>query len=397
MAFWKFGVQFLIQNNLFQRGLADAASVSNSISRRCIQVFLLSYDVLAPLASIALGRVVLRALKSNGVSIEAWRRRNEYYCLFEHTGGPSVTIQRLLSQGNQKPLNKCLDEAGLTGMLAAGGYSCAMLLDWCTRAHERPWEKLAVVEEWKRLCSGALAGREHLMVERLLFRWRSEDPPAEWRKPLLEMLIRLYGDPRDVNTGVWSLVREEFRQIVMRWLTLQTIEDFFDALDDYARSLPGGDAMQRQWPYRRALWLAYYRQGVVLDAKPAIGRHMEERLGWSSIQSRFGKRVARLESADPDQSALILRLRGFIVFVGTHNASCRIWDETSPSAPNLKSIRFRYSDIVTFPRSDLQIDPYASDTGIRHAGSENGNWQRKVAEFLRRKLGVAIPDYELMP
>ena len=155
--------------------------------------------------------------------------------------------------------------------------------------------------------------------------------------------------------------------------------------------------MRRQWPYRKAFWLAYYRRGVVLDAKVAVGRDMEECLDWRALQGRFGNRVARLEAPDLRLSALLLRLRSLVVFVGTHNASCRIWDETSRAAPEMRRTKFRFAEIVTDPRSDLQIDPMVNGTRIRHASAENGTWQRKLRDFLRRKIGITISDNEFIP
>ena len=392
LAFRHWNERALVEASAFCDGLSVAASESATVGRRCIHVFLRDYDSFAPSASVALGQIVLTALRGGETTLTAWAERNQKFRIFERDGGPLTTMAGLLAQRLPKPLTDCLGEAGLAGPLAHGGFSFGMLLAWCARAHERLWEKQAVIEAWMHMCSG----REYRVVEALLARWRNDDPEAEWRKPLLAWLQKRYGDPRDAVSGVWPQVDAELRAVAVRWLTLQTIEGFFEELDDYALRR-GEDAMRRQWPYRKAFWLAYYRRRVVLDAKVAVGRDMEECLDWRALQGRFGNRVARLEAPDLRLSALLLRLRGLIVFVGTHNASCRIWDETSPAAPELRRTKFRYTDIVTDPRSDLQIDPMVNDTGIRHAGAENGTWQRKLRDFLRRKIGVTISDNELMP
>lgn len=396
LAFRQWEERAFVEVAAFRDGLLEAASASATVGRRCIHVFLRDYDPLAPSASMALGQIILTVLRGGEIALSAWAERNQKFQIFARDGGPLTTINGLLAQRLPKPLTDCLDEAGLAGPMAHGGFSFGMLLAWCARAHERPWEKQAVIEAWMQMCSGPLAGREYRVVEALLARWRNDDPEAEWRKPLLAWLQTRYGDPRDAVSGVWPQVDAELRAVAVRWLTLQTIEGFFEELDDYALR-PGEDAMRRQWPYRKAFWLAYYRRGVVLDAKVAVGRDMEECLDWRALQRRFGNRVARLEAPDRRLSALLLRLRGLVVFVGTHNASCRVWDETSPAAPELRRTKFRFTDIVTNPRNDLQIDPMANDTGIRQAGAENGTWQRKLRDFLRRKIGVTISDNELMP
>ncbi len=399
LAFWRWNERALVEVGAFHDGLSVAAGASATVGRRCIHVFLRDYDPFALSASVALDQIILAVLRSGETTLTAWVERNQKFRIFARDGGPLTTLAGLLAQrlpSLPKPLTDCLGEAGLSGLLAHGGYSFGMLLAWCARAHERPWEKQDVIEAWMQMCSGPLAGREYRVVEALLARWRNDDPEAEWRKPLLAWLQKRHGDPRDAVSGVWPEVDAELRAVAVRWLTLQTIEGFFEVLDDYA-SRRGDDAMQRQWPYRKAFWLAYYRRGVVLDAKVAVGRDMEECLDWRALQGRFGNRVARLEAPDLRLSALLLRLRGLVVFVGTHNASCRIWDETSPAAPKLRCTKFRYAEIVTTPRSDLQINPMVNDTGIVQAGAENGTWQRKLRDFLRRKIGITIPDNELMP
>lgn len=388
--FW--GGYALCQEPRFMAGLSLAAKASPHVGKRCIHVFLRDYDPFAPRAAESLRDVILETLSVGHLSLAGWNDRNRRLKIFDPDGGPGTVISNLLSQYSSKPLTQCLDDAGLS----VGGFSFAMLLEWCRRAHSRPWETQEVIDTWMHLCSGPVAGRVFKIVECLLDPWRSNDPDKEWRTSLLAWLQKHHGDPREAVSGVWPQVDAELRGVAIRWLTLQTIEGFFEVLDDYAFRR-GDDAIRRQWPFRRAFWLAYYRRGVVLDAKVAIGRDMEDRIGWKLLHSRFGNRAARLEASDAQQSALLLRVRGLVVFVGTHNASCRIWDEALHAAPDLHRARFRYSEIVTDPRSDLQIDPFANDTGIRHAGAENGTWQRKLRDFLRGKIGVMISETELMP
>ncbi len=392
LSFERWGDYMLCDEPRFRSGLSQAARVSPHVGKRCIHVFLRDYDPLAPHAAKSLRSVILETLSVGHLSLAEWDDRNRRLKIFEPDGGPDVVISNLLSQYSFKPLTECLDEIGL----ASGGFSFAMLLEWCYIAHLRPWEAQDVIDTWMHCCSSSLAGRVFKVIECLLVPWRVNDPDKEWRISLLAWLQKHYGDPREAVSGVWPQVDAELRGVAIRLLTLQTIEGFFEVLDDYALRR-GDDAIRRQWPFRRAFWLGYYRRGVVLDAKVAIGRDMEDRIGWKLLYARFGNRAARLEASDAQQSALLLRVRGLVVFVGTHNASCRIWDEASHAAPDLRRARFRYSEIVTDPRSDLQIDPFANDTGIRHAGAENGTWQRKLRDFLRGKIGVMISETELMP
>lgn len=418
LAFSRWGQHALCWVPAFRDGLSKAAQNSPIVAKRCILVFLRDYDAEAPLIGSPLGLLIHETLQSGHETLSAWTERNRQFRIFERDGGPAVTLARLvskhlpkpigfevvgeladsvsLSRSIQKPLTRCLNEVGLAGQLAHGGFSFGMLLAWCGRAHERLWENQEIIEEWMTQCSGSMAGREYRVVECLLAPWRSEDPTKEWRAPLIAWLQERYGDPRDAVAGVWPQVNAELRAVAVRWLTLQTIEGFFEALDDYARRR-GDDAMRQQWPFRKAFWLAYYRRGVVLDAKAAVGRDMEECLGWQSLKSRFGNRLAKLEKFESKQSALFLKLRGLVVFVGTHNAKCRLWDEASPQAPNLPRISFHYSEIIATPRADLLVDAYSNETGIAHMGAENGTWQRKLRDFLRQRIGVSIPDTELMP
>lgn len=392
LSFELWGDHALCDETRFRDGLLSAAKASPKVGRRCIHVFLRDYDPFAPSAADSLRDIIKETLAVGHIVLVGWDDRNRLLKIFDSDGGPSAVITNLLSLYPSKPLTECLERNGI----ASGGFSFAMLLEWCQRAHSRPWEKQDVIEAWVDLCHGSVAERIFRVIECLLNPWRSTDPDKEWRTSLLVWLQKHHGDPREAVSGVWPQIDVELRAVVIRWLTLQTIEGFFEVLDDYARHR-GDEVIRRQWPYRKAFWLAYYRRGVVLDAKVAVGRDMEKHIGWDQLYSRFGKRSARLEAADSQQSALLLRVRGLVVFVGTHNASCRIWDETSLAAPDFRRMRFRYNEIVTSPRGDLQIDFLASDTGIRQARAENGTWQRKLRDFLRSKIGVMIQDRDLMP
>ncbi len=386
------GYHALCDEPRFRNGLSSAAKVSPHIGKRCIHVFLRDYDALAPRAAESLRGVILEALRAGHLSLDGWDDRNRRLKIFEPDGGPVAVVSNLLSLHSSTPLTQCLEGNGLSN----GGFSFAMLLEWCRRAHTRPWETLEIIDTWINLCSGEVAGRVSKVVECLLDPWRNSDPDKEWRTTLLAWLQKHHGDPREAISGVWPQVDAELRNVAIRWLTLQTIEGFFEVLDDYALRR-GDDTMHRQWPYRKAFWLAYYHRGVVLDAKAAVGRDMEECLGWQMLQSRFGNRIARLEEFEMRQSALLLKLRGVVVFEGTHNTSCRLWDDTSPNAPELRRTRFRRSDIIANPRTDLRVEQFSAETGISHMGSENCTWQRKLRDFLHHKIGVFIPDTELMP
>ncbi len=396
LALEHWGDGILCEHAHFRDGLLLAAKSSSHIGKRCIHVFLRDYDPNSPQNAAALGGVIRETLSADHLPLAGWNERNRKFHIFDANGGPDAVIVGLLSMNSAKPLTECLSDAGLVGHFGGGGFSFGMLLAWCGRAHSRPWEKQEVIWNWMQQCSGAVAGNVFRIVECLLDPWRTDDPASEWRTPLLAWLQMHHGDPREAVSGVWPQVNGELRAVAVRWLTLQTIEGFFEVLDDYALRR-GDDTMHRQWPYRKAFWLAYYHRGVVLDAKAAVGRDMEECLGWQILQSRFGNRIARLEEFEMRQSALLLKLRGVVVFEGTHNTSCRLWDDTSPNAPELRKTRFRRSDIIANPRTDLRIDPFSVETGISHMGSENGTWQRKLRDFLRRKIGVSIPDTELMP
>lgn len=386
------GARSFCEDTRFRNGLLTAANASAHVGRRCIQVFLRDYAPNPPGPSEALGGVILETLRVGHVHLKRWEERNRVLNIFAPLGGPDAVVSNIRALHLQTPLISWLNEVEL----ASGGFSFAMLLAWCRNAHSRAWEGLDVIDNWIGLFADLVTTRFVAIVESLLHPWRIQDPEPEWRKALLAWLLRKHGDPRQSVPGFWSQVDAGLRAVAVRWLTLQTIEGFFETLDEYARR-QGDDVIRRQWPFRRAFWLAYYRKGVILDAKIAIGRAIEEEIGWETLRSRFESRVARLDAPDLSQSALLMQVRGLVVFVGTHNASCRIWDDTSHAAPDLRRMRFRYNEIVTDPRSDLQTDPDAADTGIRHAGSESGAWQRKLGNFLRDKIGENIRDIEWTP
>ena len=377
-------------------GLAKAAAKSPTIRTRSIFVYLRDFDGRRAADFESYAAVLRGFVEGEYPDLQAWRERHQHLAIFNPNLGPARVANGLAEDGSIRPLLKKLGDIGFTSSLAAGGFSLAMFLEWCAGAHRRPREGMALIEEWTEQCSEVLSGRHESLVEALLRPWLETDPEPAWQTPLLDWLTNRYGDPRQQNNQTWGRVAPEIREIALRWLTLKTIEGFMETLTEFAAT-SGDEAMVRQWKYRQAFWLAFYRRRVVLDARAVVGPALLRNLGWQNLKNRFGVALAKMDGFESKQCALILRLRGLVVFVGTHNASCRLWEESSPDAPNLRAMTFFRDRIIADPRTDMQVVPGSRDTGIAHQGAEGGNWQRALRDFIYRRTGVSVPDRELMP
>lgn len=210
----------------------------------------------------------------------------------------------------------------------------------------------------------------------LLLPWDGEDPPADHRARLIEVLEQLGGgDPR-TKPAAWRAVKEQAPQaysVLMRWLTRASVFQFFDIVDQSLASDPQGRLM---WAYRRRFWTSYL---LGEDGAPEIE---EAWVAFGADGAWLAKKAARenseaglaafgrQEDKSGSHAALIMRIGDLVVVDWSHNAKCNFWRKGDRGIPAL------YRD--SYPRGTL----YSAPEQHSHVAPANFSWQRKFAEII---------------
>jgi hypothetical protein len=133
-------------------------------------------------------------------------------------------------------------------------------------------------------------------------------------------------------------------------------------------------------------------KGAIDDAWLALGANVH-----ASARARqdLGSAFGRLEGAGAsgDQSVLLLRIGPLLIAEWSHNGSMRAW--LADEAPRLGRASYARGDLIRsclpFPSDPIRRG--LSDTttsGLRHAGSATGIWQRRAALLLARHANIRL-------
>src|SRR5262249_13357479 len=150
-------------------------------------------------------------------------------------------------------------------------------------------------------------------------------PSAQDRDLILGFLISRFGDPR-VSPGGW-IGMDDVVEILKRWLTEQSLRQFFDVLDKIAQP--------HHWRYRRAFWQAYHEHNLLRNAWVIFGPD-----GATEARRAFGRNVrfgvfrsGGRKQVLPGHAVLLMDLGQCIVADWSHNGYCNIWPMSHPNRP----------------------------------------------------------------
>lgn len=168
---------------------------------------------------------------------------------------------------------------------------------------------------------------------------------------------------------------------MLRWLVGDSIEQFFDIVDQMA--------LDHQWKYRKAFWMAYFERGYLDEAWFALGPdaqyYAETHFG---NKLSFGKIVKECSS---NQSVLIIKIKDLVFAEWSHNGKCRAWLTTDPGCPSHYKDNYSGSNLKA---KSLKIVPHYQTDGIQHQGSENYSWQEKLNDFIYQHTGIKVYHYD---
>lgn len=204
------------------------------------------------------------------------------------------------------------------------------------------------------------------VIETFLLPFQTQEPVSDLKEIIKNFLINNFGHPH-LKLGNWTKVSKEAENVLLLWLTDETLEDFFQILD-----ITAGD----QWQYRRDFWNAILEKKLIRKAWVILGSRAR------TIASKLPQRAqsyGALIGASSDQSVLLMEIGPFIISEWSHSGKCRIWYFNSNNAPEL--FKTQYNSV------NLRNNAYSD---FIHYSSESCKWQNEISDFLRDQAGIKI-------
>ncbi len=317
-----------------------------------------------------------------------WADRQKSFSLFDNDDAPRV-ISDIIMKSNDS-LEKVLNDCGISGnrlSVGMGSYAFLETLKFFRKNAEslstgNTLFYLKRIQEWS-VADGKSFSYPTLkttFIESLLLPWVNATPDEKIVNQTLGLLIDFFGDPR-LGGASWILVNEDAMRIIRGWLVKRALAQFLDVVDELA--------LDRQWKYRRAFWMAYYNKGVISDAWVAFAgngaskareiakRHKDN--SWLSFGNLYG-------SGDANHAVLILRIGDLIIADFSHMGKWRIWKAVSnQKAPKPYEKQYDRYDIM-HGNADHE-GPHLPVDG----------WQRKVEQVIANATGIKLMMKEYMP
>lgn len=221
------------------------------------------------------------------------------------------------------------------------------LMDWLRVHTDRPMQEGAAIA-----------------VNALLEPWA--DKHTQMQQEIETSLIKSYGDPRLINTGVWGGASTKAHDVIHRWLTSRTLEIFFDIIGK-AQSNP-------MWPQRGEFWRRRLRAGSIQAAWVVLndaGRQTLANFERNNPGLELGPGGRNISyGAGAKKCFLILKDSGLMIVEGTDNFSAYIIRDDVEAEFGPYPAEFR--------------DKWATDLSRRYPDSvaripHQSGWQRKVA------------------
>jgi hypothetical protein len=311
-----------------------------------------------------------------------WKRRHGRYGLFDASRGPRDVAQRALDHAQPRAI---LNDAGLSGALAASGYALACFREAASQVQERlprsPEGDL--VSRLAELIGEGPNGKfgmpqaARYFADAVLIPWQSSDPPEGLRDYIRATLLKFLSDPR-VKQAEWNGISTRAKAVMFRWLARASLDQFLAVVDQTA---PG-----HQWEHRRAFWSAYIDRDFVSDSWVAFAptgaaraRQLARERDDAGMSS-FGA----LRGATADQAVLLLRIGDLIIADWSHNGSLRIWESADPQAPKVHEHQSQYQAV------ELRTECAYSK---RHLSG----WQQSAESFIRTHTGIRLMTAEYYP
>jgi hypothetical protein len=312
---------------------------------------------------------------------DAWLQRAREYSLFDATRVPERIAIAVLRE--DAPVRSVLAGAGLdTDVRRRGGLAEASFREACAaieklRGTAATAPQLRLIE-WSEIGQNSIAFPVSWprFAPALFVPWGTTEPPADHKRVLLDSAVEYAGDPR-IRQATWRNVPADSVDIVLRWLTKASVEQFFDIVSQTMTDRPD------MWAARRQFWTRYLRANLISAAWVVFGSDGARRADHAARNqadsglSLFG-RLGSGGGRTAEHAALIMKIGDLTVVEWSHNGSWNVWRRSDRNHPTL----FRHNDRhrPDYQPSELMHGPLR--------GAHQSSWQWRVAEIIRSETGL---------
>lgn len=326
---------------------------------------------------------------------EPWARLQREHNLYDHVNGPK-TIARLALKLNLSP-SETMKKIGIGALGSQSGFASAItkeLLDELANGAELNHDvRLQKVQTYATHDGAKLIFQtlDREVAEALFKPFSDFTPAKDIKDKYLNFIISIFKDPR-IDGAKWARF-PAIREIVLRWLTEQSLRQFLDIVSKTVKD----SSSAKMWKYRRAFWEAAHRKGIVQGAWVVFGE-----IGKREAKRAFGTNtsIASFVSggSKPVQSShavLLLEIRGGIVSDWSHSGKVNVWTSSaSRSAPKMYKSAYTSDDVRLMIGGSY--DDYSSvDYLVKsHSSPETYNWQRVVAQRLYEITNIRMSEQD---
>jgi hypothetical protein len=218
-------------------------------------------------------------------------------------------------------------------------------------------------------------------------------PCDEW----LEALVAVGGDPRLQRSSQWNRWWEPLplaaREKAVRWMSVEDLRLFLEAVDTYARDNRKED-MLRMFPARKQFLWGLYTQGLVRESRVILGNRAR-----ASVQRQLGRLRTDVSSltARSDTAIVVLDCGTFHLVEGSH--SFKLWIFDGPARPILtdRSRRTFTPEMLTYtvPRDHAEHHRAGNRAHVSITHHES-TWQHHAVRYLVEELGVNLDPRSVM-
>lgn len=314
-----------------------------------------------------------------------WLAALKRWPLFDPLNGPRALGAASLEVG--KAPEEVLGEFGLPSFAACVPYALAAHRQAIRGAERLPADRRLNV--LRRISQTADGGLRHMalgpdVVTAAIEPFGAVLPDRTTRDEYTRFALALLGDPR---SQAFRWVNCQTAQDIMRrWLTEQTLRQFFDVVDAVA--------FERHWIYRRAFWNALYRRDLIDEAWVVFetrGQHVARDLFGRDFE--FG--AFSNGNVQAGHAVLLLKVGTLTVAEWSHSSPCSIWDLEKDENPPLLYKKSYEADSLKKKYNPLDIDDDMKKHGLFwHRGSKNYTWQKNISDFLKARRRIDLKETE---
>ncbi|MGL1921462.1 MAG: EH signature domain-containing protein [Hyphomicrobiales bacterium] len=227
---------------------------------------------------------------------------------------------------------------------------------------------------------------KRMLYAPLLQPYLENKPDISIEKIILPFILENYGDPRDPKTPTPNIYNDpdssnakKCEDVVKKWLALETLELFFEIIDN--------TAVDHMWSARKKFWLKYFDGEYIADVRIVLASEAKwefDKIKQLSNDYKHHTCSILSGSASSDQSVLLMKIGSITMAEWSHNGKLRFWDSSDENAPQFNKRSFDAWELrnVSLPIWNNRSNRY--NDGITHSGY----WQTQARNFIHNKTGV---------